>query len=268
MHPIERLRYVARVEGADPGLLAREAASALGAVAASDVAGLVPSCRRLIERHVTNGALWWLSARILSAPDPVDAAREAAAAIDADRTERHLVTSLPDEASVLVVGWPDVTAEALMRRGDLELLVVESGGEGESLARRLSGEGGMVATVPDRGIAAAATVAGMVVVEARAAGPSGIIASPGSHAAAAVARRAGVPVLAVTPVGRVLPDALWGALLARFDDAGLEPWDRDGEVVAADLIDSVVGPGGPSSTADGLLAATCPVAPELLRATA
>jgi hypothetical protein len=266
MHPIERLRYVARVQGADFGLLAGEAASALGALAASDVAGLVPSCRRLVERHVTNGPLWWLSARMLSSPDPVDAAREAAAALEADQTGRQLAAAMPDEAVVLVVGWPDITADALARRGDLEVLVVESGGEGTALARRLSGEGA-ASLVPDRGIGAAATVADLVVVEAQVAGPSGVIAAPGSHAAAAVAQRSGVPVWAVVGVGRALPEPLWAALLSRLDQSGLEPWDRDAELVAAHLIDSVVGPLGPVGVEEGLAATTCPVAPELLRPT-
>jgi hypothetical protein len=267
MQPIEHLRHVARVEGADPAMLAREAAFALDAVAGTDPAGLVPSCRRLIERHVTNGPLWWLSARVLSSPEQGETARESAAALEADPTDRRLANALPDDTSVLVVGWPDIAAEALRRRGDLELLIVESGGEGDALARRLGRDGAEVSPVPDRGVGAAATVAGLVIVEALAAGPSGILAASGSLAAAAVAAQAGVPVWAVVGVGRALPDALWAALLSRFDDTGLEPWDRNGELVAASLIDSVVGPDGPGNPIDGLATTTCPVAPELLRPT-
>jgi hypothetical protein len=268
MHPIERLRYVARVDGADPGLVASEAASALGEVAASDLGGLVTGCRRLIDRHPTNGALWWLSARLLTAPEPTDAAREAAAGLLHDPTPRRLATALPDDTSVLAVGWPDAVAETLRRRGDLEVLLVDSGGDGSSLARRLQADGAAVSVVPDAGVASAATVAGIVVVEALAAGPSGLLAAPGSHAAAAVAHQMGVPVWAVTGVGRVLPEGLWAALLARFDDTGLEPWDRAVELVPATLIDAVVGPEGRRDVADGLTDATCPTAPELLRRTA
>lgn len=266
MHPVERLRHVARVEGADPGLVAREAASAIAALAREDPTGLLPGCRRLVERHVANGPLWWLSARVLSSPDPRDAAREAAAALEADRTADRLVAALPDDTSVLVVGWPDLAAEALARRGDIEVLVVESGMEGHGLARRLGADSD-VALVPDRGIGAAATVAGIVLLEAGAAGPGGIVAAPGSHAAAAVARQAGVPVWAVTGVGRVLPDALWLALLGRLDGSGLEPWDRDTELVPAELIDTVAGPDGAVAAADGLAASTCPAVAELLRPT-
>ena len=79
MHPIEHLRYVARATGADPALVASEAAAALAQMAAMDPAGLVPACRRLVERHLTSGPVWWLSARILGADDQRRAAREAAA---------------------------------------------------------------------------------------------------------------------------------------------------------------------------------------------
>jgi hypothetical protein len=265
MHPIERLRYVARVDGADPGLIAGEAASALGEVAVTDVGGLVPGCRRLIDRHPTNGPLWWLSARLLTAAEPADAAREAAAALAHDPTDRRLAEALPEETSVLAVGWPDIVAETLRRRGDLEILLLDSGGDGSSLARRLLADDATVSVIPDTGAGSAATVAGVVVVEALAAGPGGLLAAPGSHAAAAVAHHAGVPVWAVAGVGRVLPEALWNALLAAVDGSGLEPWDRAAELVPATLVDAVVGPDGPAETSTGLAAATCPVAPELLR---
>ena len=66
MHPIERLRYVARASGADPSVLVRETASALAAVAADDPIGLVPACRRLVDRHLTSGPMWWMVARVLT----------------------------------------------------------------------------------------------------------------------------------------------------------------------------------------------------------
>lgn len=265
MHPIERLRYVARVEGADQALVAREAAAALAEVASDDVAGLVPSCRRLIDRHPANGLLWWLSARVLASPDPFHEARDAAAALTHDRTERALADVLPEEGAVLIVGWPDVTAGALRRRGDVEALVVDAVGEGAALARRLADGGSEVSLVPDRGVASAATVAGLVVLEATAAGPSGLLAAPGSHAAAAVARRFDVPVWGVAGVGRVLPGPLWEALLARLDGGGLEPWDREVEVVPAELLTAVVTPDGLNEPAGALAGADCPAAPELLR---
>ena len=264
MHPIERLRYVARAEGADPSVVAVVAATALASIARSEPAGLVPGCRRLVSRHLSAGPVWWLSARVLGAADPVEAARQAAAELEDDAVERHLARALPDDGTVLVVGWPDVTAAALRRRGDVEVLVTESGSEGGALARRLSDAGNNVALVPDAGVGAAAAVADLVVVEARAAGPTGLLATPGSHAAAAVASRCGVAVWAVAGPGRVLPLRLWVALLERFDASG-EPWERDSELVPVGLLDAFVGPDGPVEVAEGLEAATCPAAPELFR---
>ncbi|HUY60456.1 MAG TPA: hypothetical protein VMW49_01140 [Candidatus Dormibacteraeota bacterium] len=264
MHPIERLRYVAGATGADPGVVAREAAYALAEVAATDAAGLVPACRRLVDRLPTAGPLWWLAARTLSAMDPAQAARQAADELEGDPTAACLVRHLPEDATVVVVGWPEAVASALRRRGDAEVLVVDAGGEGAPLARRLAEAGSAVSLVAESGVGPAAAVAGLVLVEAHAAGPGGLLATPGSHAAAAVAAHAGVPVWAVLAVGRVLPGPLWEALLARFDQVG-EPWERRVELVAADLLGAAVGPEGITTVAGGLAAATCPAAPELLR---
>ena len=70
MHPIERLRYVARAVGADPSLLVRETAAALADVMRVEPVGLVPACRRLIDRHLTVAPVWWLCARLLTAGRP------------------------------------------------------------------------------------------------------------------------------------------------------------------------------------------------------
>lgn len=266
MHPVERLRYVAQAGGIDPTLVAREAAYALAQVAETDEPGLVPACRRLIDRHLTAGPLWWLSARILADAEPANAAVLAADELDEDPTDRRLARDLPDDAVVLIVGWPDLAGAALRRRGDLEVLVVDADGEGSSLGRRLRDAGNEVSLVPDLGVGAAATVADLVVIEAHAAGPSGILANRGSHAAAAVALGAGVPVWAVAGVGRVLPGPMWDALLARIDDEEQdEPWDRPVELVPVALIGSIVGADGLSPGVTALSAPTCPLSPELLR---
>ena len=54
MHPIERLRMVARAAGEGPALVAQEAAGALVAFG-DDPAGLVTACRRLVDRQPTSG---------------------------------------------------------------------------------------------------------------------------------------------------------------------------------------------------------------------
>jgi hypothetical protein len=266
MHPIEHLRYVARATGADPVLVVREAASALAEMYRSEPAALVPACRRLIERHLVAGPVWWLSACMLGSADPVEGARAAIRELDGDLTAEHLANLLPDEATVVIVGWPDVSVEALRSRGDLEVLVVDSSGEGASLVRRLVDRGTDAQLVPDSGTGPAAAVADVVLVDALAAGPGGLLASPGSLAAASVAVGRLIPVWAVTGVGRVLPERLWGSLLTRLDESGDEPWERQAEVVPSDLFVQVVSTAGASDVAQGLSATTCPAAAELFRA--
>jgi hypothetical protein len=265
MHPIEHLRYVARATGADPALVAGEAAGALVEMARVQPAGLVPACRRLIERHLVAGPIWWLSARMLRSDDPVGEGRRSANELENDPTARYLADALPDSATAVVIGWPDLASEALRRRGDVEVLVVDFASEGQQLARRLRDLGSEASLVTESGVGPAAMVADIVLVEAFAAGPAGILAVPGSMAAAAVAAHQQVPVWAVTGVGRVLPGQLWDALLGRLDESGIEPWDRHAEVVPAGLISQVIGPDGPLATDAGLTAATCPAAPELFR---
>jgi len=265
VHPIEHLRYVARASGADPSLLVQETASALTGVLRVEPAGLVPACRRLIERHLSVGPVWWLAARVLTAPDAAAAARAASAEIEADPTAGALAHALPDDITVTIVGWPDLAGVGLRRRGDIEVLIGDAGGEGPVLARRLDAVGIDSVVVPDAGLAAAVVVSDLVVVEATAAGPGGILAALGSHAAAAVAAHRAAPVWAVAGVGRVLPAALWDSLLQRLDQGPAEPWDRPVELVPASLQTAVVGPGGLVDVVEGLAQATCPVAPELLR---
>ena len=65
MHPIERLRYVARASGAPQAVLVRETAAALGSLA-FDPAGLVTACRRVLDGHPACGSLWWLAAHVLT----------------------------------------------------------------------------------------------------------------------------------------------------------------------------------------------------------
>ncbi|MBA3289003.1 MAG: hypothetical protein H0U21_13480, partial [Acidimicrobiia bacterium] len=81
MHPIERLRFVARAQGADAESLVRETAGALRGLGL-DPAGLVVACRRIVERHPSCGVLWWLCARMLTSGDAHGASRDAVAAIE------------------------------------------------------------------------------------------------------------------------------------------------------------------------------------------
>ncbi len=276
MNPVERLRYIAQAQGADPSFVTCEAAEALVSLVATQPEGLLMACRRLIEHNLAVGPLWWLSARMLRSDEPEREGMEAARELAYDDTARHLADSLDDVGVAVVVGWPDVTAGALRRRGDVEVLVVDWDSQGAQFVRRLNDWGCEATLVPASGAATAAMVADVVLVEAFAAGPGGVIATPGSLAAAAMARHRQVPVWVVCGVGRVLPEALWDTLMSCLDSSGAEPWDRFVELVPASLINAVVGPDGGTSIhiqapdyAVGVEAAlgysTCPPAPELLR---
>ncbi len=263
MHPIERLRMVARAQSEDPGLVAQEAAAVLAACA-DDPASLVTGCRRLVDHQATSAPIWWLAARVLAAADPVAEARQAADQLGADATPAALAYHLPADLQVVVVGWTDQAAVALARRGDCNVLVVDAIGAGSGLATHLRRAGTDAIVVDQSGLGAAVVAGGLVLLEASAMGPDGFVAAAGSLAAAAVGHQAGVPVWVVAGVGRVLPPALWQALLSRLE-AGADPWDRTDDVVPLALVDKVVGPDGPQVPADVAARADCPAVPELTR---
>lgn len=263
MHPIERLRFVARSSGADQALLVRETAGALAAFD-GDPAGMVTACRRVISRHPGSGPLWWLCARVLTATEPMHTAWEASDEIDADPTPAAVARAIPEDATVCVLGWPELVSDALPRRGDLDLLVVDSLGEGAGLVRRLQRADVACEEVPVSGVGGAASTAELVLLEASAIGPTAALAVAGSRAAAAVAHHAGIPVWLVGGVGRLVPQRVWEQMLSRID-AAAEPWDRDDDEVPLSLVDAVVGPDGPQPVPDALRRTDCPIAPELFR---
>lgn len=255
MHPIERLRYVARARGAPPSELGWEAARALMSVTVDDPVALVTGCRRLVDRHPTVGAIWWLAARVLVASDPLAEARSAADELDTDDTARHLALALPDDATITVVGWAEQSAAALRRRGDVDVLLVDTGHTAWD---------DEVTYVPPSGLGAAVAQSDLVLLEASALGPDGFVAPAGSRSAAAVARHAGLDVWVVAGAGRVLPARLWEALSARVEAMG-DPWELAEEIVPLDLATHVAGPAGVSPAAEAPKRADCPIAPELLR---
>lgn len=263
MHPIERLRYVARASGADQRLLVRETAGALAGFG-FDPPGLVTACRRIVSRHPAAGALWWLASRVLTAEDPVREAWRAADEVEADPTATCLGLALPDDATVCVLGWPEVADEALPRRGDVEVLVVDVGGEGSELVRRLRRSGVEAVDVPESGLGAAVVASDVLLLEAQVVGPTDLVAVAGSRAAAAVAHHRGRAVWAAAGVGRFLPKRVWEVVARRLDDLG-DPWDVTDELVPLDLVDRLVGPRGPQPVPDALRRTDCPLAPELFR---
>jgi len=262
MHPIERLRWVARAPEGDVGLAAVEAAEALAAFA-HDPPGLVIACRRLIGRRPSAGPLWWLASRVLCALDPVAEAYAAMAELERDPTGALLSVELPG-GTIAVVGWPELASRAL--RSAERVAVVsgvrgvpekEAGREGRRLLHRLDDLGIDARLL---GPEAAARRAALVLLEAHAAGPSGFVAPAGSGALARAAREASAPVWLVVGVGRRLPAALFDALAAHLHLDAADP-----EILPFDLVDEVAGPGGRAEPAAAVAGRTdCPVAPELL----
>lgn len=85
VHPIERLRFVARARGVPDDLLAVEAAQAL-LTFADDPAALTAACRRVLARQPACGPLWWVCARLITAESPRRAAWESVELLESDTT--------------------------------------------------------------------------------------------------------------------------------------------------------------------------------------
>ena len=252
---------VARATGEAPGMLAREAAAAL-AGCADDPRALVMACRRLVDRQATSGPLWWLAARVVASPDPHTEAWRSAEALRSDATPAVVAASLPDDVVMTVLGWPEQVTETLRRRGDAQVLVVDSLGYGSPLVAALDRSGSAAALVPESGTAAAVAASTLVLLDASAVGPGGLLAVAGSRAAASVAYTEQVPVWVAAGVGRVLPARLWAALVDEVAALG-DPWDTGWEVVPIELLTTVVGPNGRQLPAEALDRDDCPDTPEL-----
>src|SRR4051812_38249089 len=183
MHPIERLRMVARAAGEGPALIAQEAAGALVAFG-DDPAGLVTACRRLVDRQPTSGPIWWLAARVLCSTDPSTEAWRAVEELQDDRTPGEVAAALPDGATVTVVGLGEHTGDALVRRGDLEVLLVDNDAVEPHLIRRLQRTDTMVDAIPAAGARAGGGNQRLPPLSGRAPGAGGVGAPPRCPAAA------------------------------------------------------------------------------------
>jgi hypothetical protein len=262
VHPIERLRAVARAQGVDQRLLAREAATTLG-VLADEPFGLVMSCRRLLERHPGAGTLWWACARLLDSADPRLEARVVARALADDAVVRTLALDLPERASVLVVPDPtggSVLAERLDDRRD-DLVVLEVDDPAFDLAAAVEAVG-----PPSHRPATPGTGPTIVVVEAAAAGPDAFLAADGTIEALGPKGDRPAPVWLVVGAGRRLPASLYAALLRRAHEPGGAGSATSGAPAAA------VAAGGSESVPQALVdrvleprVEPCPAPAELLR---
>jgi hypothetical protein len=262
MHPIERLRYVARAGEAPTVPLVREAAVALASFA-NDPVELLTACRQLIERRPSCGPLLWVAARMVTGTDPSTEAWDAVDVLSRDTTARELAHALPADSTVLVIGASEICGEAVRQRPDVEVLVADTVGEGYGLVHRLDARDHVVADVPPAGVGAAAAEADLVLLEAEVMHELAALARSGSLSAAAVARHHDVPVWLVAGVGRVLPSRMFEWVVERATD--IDPWDDDVEAVPIELVGKIVGPSGPQPVGEIRFRVDCPVAPELFR---
>ena len=266
MHPIEHLRYVARAQGADPASLAEETAHALGSLRV-DPSGLVVACRRIVERHPFVGPLWWLCANVTTSAEPFEAVWELADEIRNDRTGAELGAALPDEATVVTIGAPDVIGEGLIRRGDVRVLAMDVGHTATSFVRRLERYDVDYEPVDSGAAGVACRAADVVLIEAMATDSQRAIVPMGSSTIAACARAAGTPVWLVAGVGRRLPSGFIDAMVHRIGASTEErdPWELDVEIVPTSMVTDVVGRHGRVPMGPPAIVAECPMAHELLR---
>jgi hypothetical protein len=290
VHPIERLRYVARAGDVDPTLLAEEAADALGSLA-WDTRALVPAARRLIESHPTCAPLWWVCARVLVADDGRLAAEKSSQLLADDPTHEVLAAAFPAGATVVAEAGPTAVM-ALASRPDLTVRLVGRRGALRWAVRAIDRD---VAAFDGTEVAQACLGADVVLVEPLAGGTSGVLLDATSAALSYAAGSASIDLWAVLGEGRTLPEALFGALLRHLGVAGssgddlhttvracAERWDLAAAefddstetggvgrsegllVLPPGTIRSVVGPTGVARSGIGLRRSTCPAPTELL----
>ena len=267
VHPIEHLRYVARAQGADPSSLVEETAHALGSLH-FDPSGLVVACRRIVERHPFTGALWWLCANVVTSAEPFEAVWELADAIRSDRTGAELAAVLPDEATVVTIGDPDVIGDGLIRRGDVRVLALDAGYTATSFVRRLERYDVDVEAV-DAGVGRC----GGPPRRRRAGRGAGrrlrsVCSSRAGRRRSLRRRRRSGPRCGSWPGSggacRPASSMRWSPRSMRWPRS-VDPWGLDVEVLPTSMFTHVVGPHGKVPMGPPAIVAECPMAHELLR---
>lgn len=266
VHPIEHLRYVARVHGADPVEVALEASEGLVHMV-RDPAAVVVSARRMMEHHPENAPLWWVCAHAVTAMEPQTAIRECAQALSTDATSEVLQAELPSDATVCMAGWSGHVVDALVRRGDVRALVVDSLGEGQDALRVFARRGVEAELVAPEGIAAAVAASDVTIVTAKSTSRHGVLCAGAALPLVALARLFERPLWLVAPVGVHLAPSLWQAM--KEDLCGRpDTWASGYDVMEWSHVPRIVDAKGIMDVEHHLATVSCPDAPELLRRSA
>lgn len=128
MHPLERLRLIARSADAESAYVVGEAAVALAELGA-DGSSLVLACRQLCSMLPEHGAFWTLACRVLGAEEPAEEAwRLAVEQFDDSEVEREPgVAGVDDSGRSVLAGLAQAACADALMAGPDGVLVVGSG---------------------------------------------------------------------------------------------------------------------------------------------
>ncbi len=200
MHPIEHLRYLARVDSTVAARYVGETATALGSLG-DDPATLVVAVRRILERHAAVAPLWWVCAHLLVAADPYARGWELADELAGDPTPELLADALDVWATDAGDAGPLVVSLAA---GSRERLLVAPKLAARARVAAAAGETVWLVTpvgtcLPTRYVDAVAEAAGSSLVEFDPAWASRVIGPDG---------RTGEVAAALAPTAPVAPELL------------------------------------------------------------
>lgn len=255
---MEWLRAIARSEDVPHDELAREAAAALAALA-DDRLGMVPACRRLLDRHPEVGPLWWACARMLSCDDPVAEAQAIRRDLDADQVGLSLALDLPNRIDITMVGWSPLAEELARRRPDIKVDLVSNGGVTFAEINGRGPEGpdwdldGRIIDFQEDELERSIQAGHLLLVEAWAAGDDAYLTQTRMKQATLAAQRSGTEAWLVVGVGRRVPEPMFKVLQRRVADS-TDPWLLASEVLGTSQVTRVVEP----------LGMPCPCPQELL----
>lgn len=261
MHPIERLRFIARAVDESAVALAAEAAWTLGELGSEDPAAVVTASKRLLERQPSCGPLWWVCAGVIRAADATEAAHQLADELFSDPVPDELGRALRATcaSSDAVSALPPLdTLRAALERHPHEVRVIAPYRRLRSELRLLAGARGDVGGYDPSDAAAALTGSVVLLVEPALASARGLMLERWGAGVIATAIRHEVPVWAVLPTGRVVDSSV--AEAARRLSSG-----EMTEVAAEDVTAAVSSAGGLSSFAGAISANASPPPPELAR---